>query len=696
VVAYDHQGLFSIIAGTLASMGLSIEKGEVWTYSALERQEEAEKVSFRYDFLKRRYVPKAKLKRPGAQRSGMEEPEPKKIVDVFTVRALHGEPDWQELERRLARLCGMLMRGEIEEARKIVSRRVVDYLSQVVDQPAPRLLPVQVKVDNQLSDRYTVMDIQAEDSPAFLYLFTNALAMRGVDIHNIHIGTTKGKVKDRFYITDSRGEKIIGNRRIDELKFIVVLVKQFSHLLVRSPDPHMALTNFEKLVERIYEDRRKSDDQGWKMLDLSEQPVMEALARLFGTSNFLWEDFLRLQYENLLPVFADLDALEHYKDKAEMWSECEMILLEAKSYEEAAARLNRFKDREMFRIDMRHILDKIHSFTEFSRELTDLAEVVIEAGYRICDRALSERYGKPLCEDGTPCKFAIFALGKAGGRELGYASDIELLFVHSGNGTTDGKNPISTGEYHEKLVQKLIQTIRVKSRGIFEIDLRFRPFGNQGSLSNTFKQIEEYYSTEGQAWDFERQCLVRLRFIAGDQALGQRVIEVRDRFVYSGEELDYNELSRLRKRQLKEFVRPDTLNAKFSLGCLVDIEYHVQHLQIRYGARDVSVRCTGTRDALKALRAGGYISQDEFQILIRAHEFLRRLINALRILRGNARDLVIPAFDSEEFFFLARRMGYPPGEESRLAEDLEHHRAAVIRVVDWEGKIKQSGEGSKR
>ncbi|MEA1996954.1 MAG: hypothetical protein U9N45_04920, partial [Gemmatimonadota bacterium] len=172
--------------------------------------------------------------------------------------------------------------------------------------------------------------------------------------------------------------------------------------------------------------------------------------------------------------------------------------------------------------------------------------------------------------------------------------------------------------------------------------------------------------------------------------LGQRVLDHRDRFVYSGKPLNMEELARLHNRQIKEFVKAGTWNAKFSSGGLVDIEYHVQHLQIRYGPRDPSVRCTGTRTALKALKHGGYITAGEFESLIQAHEFLRRLINALRILRGNARDLVIPRRNSEEFYFLARRMGYTTGGESKLEEDLVFHRSKVAGLVVWEEKIRQS------
>jgi len=689
-VAFDHQGIFSLIAGCLASEGINIVSGEVWTYAESARTESSAARPSRFDLRFTRLMPR----RP---RPSTDSPETaflrrKKIVDNFTVQVLEAEPDWEGLETRLDGLAGMLLNEQGETARREVNAQVVEYLSRTVRESEQKLLPVRVDLDNDSSERYTVMDIRADDTPAFLYLFTNALAMRGVDIRNIRIRTRGGKVEDRFYITDRQGAKITGEQRTDQLRFIVALVKQFSHLLVRSPDPTMALNNFERLVERIYAEQEAPGAQGLKLLDFNEQTVMEALARLFGTSNFLWEDFLRIQCENLLPVIADLEALESYKDKATMWAECEMALIGQASYEAAADALNSFKDREMFRIDMRHILDKIDSFTEFSRELTDLAEVVIEAAYRICHSDLSRRYGHPVCEDGSPCRFAVFALGKAGGRELGYASDIELLFVHGCIGRTSGRESISNREYHEKLAQQIIRTIRSKEKGIFELDLRFRPYGNQGPLSSTLRQVEEYYSDNGQAWDFERQCLVRLRFIAGDSGLGDKVLAVRDRFVYSGRPLNIEELVRLRNRQLEEFVAPGVWNAKFSRGGLVDIEYHVQHLQVEHGAADPSVRLTGTRPALKALHAGGYLSDGDYNALREAHKFLRRLINALRILRGHARDLVVPSADSEEFSFLARRMGYPLRGEDRLAQDLEQHRQAVLKVVDWEEKVRRYRE----
>ena len=689
--AWDYLGLFSLIAGTFASRGLNIDEGMVWTYGENEEiRSGTEKGKLRWDIRTGRYIRQAVSGGTASSAGGA-----KKIVDIFMVHSNEiSLPDWKAIERQLDSLIGMIKDNRISDARRQVNRAVVDYLSR--DTAADdKLLPVEVEIVNDEDPRFTVMDIDGEDTPAFLYLFTNALSMQGIYIQSVRIATTGGRVKDKLYITDSHGKKIEATDKIDQLRFIVVLVKQFSHLLTRSPDPAMAVENFEQLVERIYRESKGSDTGGWNMLNLQERTTMDALARLFGTSNFLWEDFLRLQYENLLPLFSDLSQLDNYKDRATIWAECELELAGAVSYEEAVDRLNMFKDREMFRIDMRHIMRKLKTFTEFTRELTDLAEVVIESAYRICDRELHSRHGAPRLEDGQTCRFAVFALGKAGGRELGYASDIELLFVYSDSGRTDGAESVSNHEYFEKLVQLMIRSIRSKDKGIFEIDLRFRPYGNQGPLSNTVRQFEEYYSDDGPAWDFERQCLVRLRFIAGDNSLGIKVGAIRDRFVYNKKPLDMRELTRLRYRQLEEFVKPGTWNAKFSRGGLVDLEYHVQHLEIELGAHDENIRCQPIRAALRAINRAGKMDDETLRGFLEAHDFLRRLINALRILRGNARDLVLPERTGNEFIFLARRMDYEPGSEAKLAEDLVRHRTFVVRQVDWDKKSTEFEEREK-
>jgi glutamate-ammonia-ligase adenylyltransferase len=132
----------------------------------------------------------------------------------------------------------------------------------------------------------------------------------------------------------------------------------------------------------------------------------------------------------------------------------------------------------------------------------------------------------------------------------------------------------------------------------------------------------------------------------------------------------------MRERQIRHLVTGGTSNAKYSPGGLVDLEYLVQGLQIMHGQRNPNLRLTNTREAMAALSAAGLLSPDDYARLRKAHTFLRWLIDALRVVRGNAKDLTVPPADSEEFAFLARRLRYG-SDVAQLREDLIRHTTCV-------------------
>jgi glutamate-ammonia-ligase adenylyltransferase len=401
-----------------------------------------------------------------------------------------------------------------------------------------------------------------------------------------------------------------------------------------------------------------------------------------GSSDFLWEDLLRQQYATLLPVLKETIAYQPSLDQAELAEHLAQMLQRASTEAEQKDCLNTFKDRELFRIDMRHLLHPELPFGQFSEELSDLAEVVMRAALDLVQQRLQLRYGAPLLADGQPCPFALCALGKFGGRELGYASDIELHCVYGGQGRTDGPEPIAVSEYAERLVRQLLDWIVARSSGIFELDLRLRPFGSKGPLAISEEAFRTYYQAEGSAAPFERQALIKLRWVAGSETLGHRIEAWRDQFVYSLEPFDLDAAVALRQRQLDELVTPGTLDAKYSRGGLVDIEYTAQYLQLLHGAEHPLLRTPNTLCALETLHQAGCLPQTEYETLTAAYVFLRHLIDALRIVRGHARDLVLPSPDTEESTFLARRMGYWDGPEltAQLFSEITHHMQATAQI----------------
>jgi glutamate-ammonia-ligase adenylyltransferase len=275
----------------------------------------------------------------------------------------------------------------------------------------------------------------------------------------------------------------------------------------------------------------------------------------------------------------------------------------------------------------------------------------------------------------------VLGLGKLGGVALGYASDIEFLLVYSDNGQTDGDSPLANSEFFDRLVKGVIQFIRAKREGIFHVDVRLRPFGSAGPLACSLETFCSYYAQGGQAHSYERLALVRMRAIGGNESLGRRLERLRDEMIYFSQGVDIFQLKTLRERQMQEHAKGDRLNAKFSPGGLVDVEYGVQILQVMHGGTHPALRTPRVHEALHALKEAEILSPGESARLVGAYDFLRRLINGMRMLRGSARDLFLPARDAAEFTHLARRMGYerkgPLGPADRLRVDFEMHTAAV-------------------
>ena len=654
MVGYDYVGELSLICGLLFVHGWNIVDGHVFTYE-----------------------PDA-----GSEQRKEGDESRSKIVDVFTLKRVAGiagstpdTVDWDEYRRELAALIVLLEAGDRESAQGALVRRVARTLRELPEESVP-LYPIDIEFDNQVSGRYTVLNIAAVDTVGFLYEFANALALNGVYIARVEVASVRDRVSDILYVTDVGGGKILSESRQHELRAATTLVKHFTHLLPRSPNPESALLHFRHFIAQLME--RPSWPE--ELATLERPRVLDALARLLGVSDFLWEDFLRMQYDNLMPVVRDVDALRGAKSRQQLWDELGAAMRAANGFGSKRNVMNAFKDRAMFRIDMRHIQGVITEFGQFSAELSDLAEVVVQAAYDLCWSELQPRYGQPQLSNGNPCPLSVCALGKLGGREIGFASDIELMFVYAGNGQSNGPEGISTPEFYERFVQCFVNTIQAKREGVFEVDLQLRPYGSGGSMAVMLRAFENYFAPDGPAWDYERQALLRLRPIAGDAALGNRLLDLRDEYIHhAGASFDVAAMRAMRERQRRHLVTAGTFNAKFSAGGVVDVEYLVQALQINHGRSYESVRHANMREAMRALRAAGVLSDGDFEQLYAAHQFLRLLINALRMVRGNAHDLTLPSAESEEFAFLARRLNYHSNVE-RLASDLARHSQNVREI----------------
>jgi glutamate-ammonia-ligase adenylyltransferase len=665
IVAFDYFSEFSILCGLLASFDLDIQNGYSHTFSD------------RRPVPQPHFFPRGRW--PRKIRRAM--PSRKKIVDVFDVRARPGVPFTDikrlEFENELVRLIRLLGEGKSEAVREHLNRRLVERMEKRKGPFAGLLYPVEVQFDNRTDPQWTVMDVHSKDTPAFLYALSNALALRDIYIHKVRIQSVHTEARDRFYISDRRGRKIVGEHEQKALKIALVLIKHFTHFLPWAPDPAKAIRYFDQLLDKVME--KKTAAPFIKLF--KEKEGLDLLAHLLGASDFLWEDFLRMQFENLMPVLEGIKKRPRRTGKPSLARELAARVARGATREDRKRILNEYKDREMFSIDMSHLIDPEATLTDFSSALTDLAEAVVEQAARIGREDLLSKYGRPRLESGTLCPFAVCGLGKFGGREMGYASDIELLFVYGGPGRTDGPESLENSLYFERLCQEILNLIEARQEGIFHIDLRLRPDGTKGPLAVSLDRFRSYYDAAGEAAPFERQALTKLRFVAGDPALGRAIEAHRDRFVFGSKPWDRSSALHLRQRQIEERVKPGSVNVKYSPGGIIDIEYAAQYLQIQHGHDHPELRTPNTLEALDRLRHRRLLSKRDCGRLRDAYLFLRQLIDGLRMVRGNAEDLILPEESSDEFQFLARRLGYHEADwkkgARRLAKDVHRHMENV-------------------
>ena len=253
----------------------------------------------------------------------------------------------------------------------------------------PALYPVQMEIDNETS-AWTRLKIISEDTPFFLYALSNALSLHNALIEHVRIRTIRGRVEDQIDLVDLEGRPITDPEILNRVKLSVLLTKQFTYFLGSAPAPYDALSRFEHLVEDIL----CLPGQG-KWMDLMTDPrTLQDLARLLGASDFLWEDFIRGQYETLLPMLGPEVVKGNLGQRMENLRDRMAEALEgASSTEERLERLNQFKDNEIYLIDLDHILNPATDFRTLAKNLTLLAEAVLDRASRIIYDHLAEKYG---------------------------------------------------------------------------------------------------------------------------------------------------------------------------------------------------------------------------------------------------------------------------------------------------------------
>jgi glutamate-ammonia-ligase adenylyltransferase len=312
--------------------------------------------------------------------------------------------------------------------------------------------------------------------------------------------------------------------------------------------------------------------------------------------------------------------------------------------------LRAFTHRHLVRIGAQDLND-LADIEATTAALSALADTVVQAGVDHCRKALEAEYGKPTFVDDTgeqrSCGFCVIGMGKLGGYELNFASDIDLMYVYdSYEGQTSGalrndqwRAPISNHEYFVKLSQRLTNLIGGKGPDgqAFRVDLRLRPDGTQGQLALALLAYEAYYTRFGQTW--ERMALLKARPIAGDARLGAAFMALVQPFVYQ-RHLDREGLQRIRDMkheidvQIADKAQSHT-NVKLGLGGIREIEFFIQIHQLIYGGRHLELQDRQSLSALAKLQTTGFISAALETTLRERYIYLRRLEHRLQMEQGS-------------------------------------------------------------
>lgn len=382
--------------------------------------------------------------------------------------------------------------------------------------------------------------------------------------------------------------------------------------------------------------------------------------------------------------------------------------LEARDFATAMTGLRRLKQREILRIAARD-LGRLSDVVEITQELSDLADVCLEAVLAIVSRQLTERFGKPYHQDAegrwqaTP--FCIIGLGKLGGQELNYSSDVDVLFLYGDEGEVFKEAPragkpqrsaLSSHQFFCKLAEAVsTETGRASADGfLFRVDARLRPEGDAGPLARSLESCENYYAQWGQTW--ERMMLIKARIAAGDKGLASEFLEMIQpfRFPRSVSPEILHEIAATKDRIEREVVRAGELerNVKLGRGGIREIEFIVQSLQVLHAGQLPFLQIPQTLPCLEKLAQYELIASADANRLEVAYRFLRDLEHRLQM-EDNRQTHTIPQ-DRESQKRLARLMNFKT--LPRFQSVLQEHAGNVRRIYEslFKGEKPDAGPAS--
>lgn len=427
----------------------------------------------------------------------------------------------------------------------------------------------------------------------------------------------------------------------------------------------------------------------------------EELLTVFGLSDFIADSLIK--QPSLIPALFNSGILNTADRKASLILSLQTMLETTETEIQLHQVLRLFRRKHMVVIAWRELLNK-STLQESFEHISLLADQLIYQGLDWLYQQQCKEQGTPIGESGKAQTMYVFAMGKLGGKELNFSSDIDLIFCYPERGQTKGgRRVIENAAFFTKLGQRLIGALhQVTVDGfVYRVDMRLRPFGESGPLVSTFNSIEDYYQTHGREW--ERYAMVKARVIGVEDEYKQALERMLRPFVFR-RYIDFSAIDSLRKMKtmISAEVRRKGLkdNIKLGMGGIREIEFVAQAFQLIHGGRNLQLQCKGLQETLQVLVEIDVLPKKRALCLLTSYQFLRTVENILQqiadqqtqTLPNNALDklrlIKVMKFDDWESFYarLNQVMKNVHNEFNWVIgeTDEQHHEADKEFIEIWE------------
>lgn len=450
----------------------------------------------------------------------------------------------------------------------------------------------------------------------------------------------------------------VGRRRISEKskRILEKLAPLFLDEILLTAEPSTTLKALDRYIESLH------SSASYFATFLENTTTARFLVRILGESRFFSE--LLIRHPQIIDSLIGKSAGEEPRDGERLEADLLSRLEDCEEYEAQLDVLRRYKHEQLLAIGVRQLWEKIDS-SEARRSITDLAEACVSAAVDIASTAMIKKFGGGESE----LPFVVLGMGKLGGKEMTYLSDLDIVFVYEDDAEYRGN--LFVHDWFSRLAARIISvlTTHTAEGKAFEIDTRLRPSGNKGPLVSSLESFRDYHRRTSKLW--ERQALIKARPITGPTFLKDELnLIVRDCVTRcAASDQDLKEIARLRGRMEQEIAEEDKFHVdlKTGQGGLVDVEFFVQAHILKYGNQKPELLRQNTLEALEALYSHSLIDMDTFATLDKGYRFLINLEDRLRLMEHRIVDRI--PLTGQKLKSLARRLGYSDQGGRQLLED---------------------------